>query len=94
MKRILTWRELPDLLRKDALAVLNRRATLRAEQTGQTVCYAWAERVAPLCRFTTTNRQQKIWDVEPIPSLKKQDVLSVFEITPLSLEQINTNSTT
>ena len=94
MKRILTWRELPDILRKDALAVLNRRATLRAEETGQTVCYAWAERVAPLCRFTTTNRQQEIWDVEPIPSLQQHGIFSVFEITPLSLEQTNANSAT
>lgn len=91
MKRILTWPELPDYLRRDGLAMLNRLALCRAAQTGETMPYAWAERVAPLCKFTTIDKQRAVWDVNPVPTLQKRGVYSVFSIPPLSLDEINSN---
>lgn len=91
MKRILTYAELPDHLRRDGLAMLNRLALGLARESGQVMPYAWAERVAPLCRFTTIGQQRAVWDVNPVPALQKRGVYSVFSIAPLSLEEINTN---
>ena len=91
MKRILTWPELPDRLRPLALAKLNSLAMLRAREHGQVTPYAWAERVAPLCRFTTIGQQRSIWDVNPLPWLQRRGILSVFAIAPLPFDHINLN---
>ena len=88
MKRILEWPELPDRLRPEALAKLNSLATLLARESGVVMPYAWAERVAPLCRFTTTHKQGAVWDVNPLPWLQARGIVSVFGIAPLPLESI------
>ena len=88
MKRILTYAKLPDRLRPLALAKLNSLALLRARDSGQVMPYAWAERVALLCRFTTTHQQRAIWDVNPLPWLQRRGIPSVFAIAPLPLESI------
>jgi hypothetical protein len=91
MKRILTYAELPARLRADALAKLNSLALLRARDSGQVMPYAWAERVAPLCRFTMTSQQRAVWDVNPLPWLQRRGIFSVFGIAPLPFDQINLN---
>ena len=91
MKRILTYPELPARLRTEAVAKLNSLALLRARETGIVTPYAWAERVAPLCRFTVAGRHRSVWDVNPLPWLQKRGIWSVFAIAPLSLDQINSN---
>ena len=88
MKRILTWPELPDRLRPEALDKLNSLALLRARDSGLVTPYAWAERVAPLCRFTVAGKQRSVWDVNPLPRLQRRGIYSVFSIAPLHLEQI------
>lgn len=91
MKRILTYPELPARLRTEAVAKLNSLAMLRARDSGQVIPYAWAERVAPLCRFTTIGQQRSVWDVNPLPWLQARGIWSVFAIAPLSLDEINSN---
>lgn len=91
MNRIITWSELPDQLRRDGLDKLNSPATLRARETGLVTPYAWAERVAPFCRFTVAGRQRSVWDVNPLPWLQKRGIWSVFAIAPLPLDKINSN---
>jgi hypothetical protein len=86
-KRILLWDELDEELQSKAVLKLRRLAKCKVEYDGTLLPYAWADRVAPLLRYTLTSTGEDIWDCDPTPKDRKRGC-TLFSLPILSLDDL------
>ena len=86
-KRILLWDDLDAELRAKAVLKLRRLAQSKVKYDGTMLPYAWADRVAPLLRYTLTAGRTDIWDCSPKPQDSKRG-FTLFSLPILSLDDL------
>ena len=84
MRRKLLWAEMPETLQAKAVGKLRRLAVAKAKYDGTVFPYAWAERIAPLLRYSLCSRGTEIWDCNPPEKFIKRGV-TLFSMPLLAL---------
>ena len=87
MKRIFSWSEMDADLKSKAVLRLAFLAEKKVLYDGTVVPYAWPERVAPLLEYYVV-RGRSVWDFRVPKRLKRQGILSVFDVPILSIDAL------
>lgn len=86
MSRYFSWEQLDRRRKAQALALLRRRAMAKTRYDGTLLPYAWAERVAPLLRYTLTTTGA-IWDAS-VTHADRRRGYHLFTLPPLDIEAV------